>query len=151
MKSGHYLEEVSTRPASDADSACAYEVKKQALGTYITRVWGWDEEVQEDFHSREFDSARLEIVTLAGRDIGTIEVVSKIAHILINKLYLLPAFQNQGIGSRLVRDVLDRAKRMKLPVCLSVLKINPAWRLYERLGFRKVEETETHWRMEWSS
>jgi ribosomal protein S18 acetylase RimI-like enzyme len=31
---------------------------------------------------------------------------------------------------------------------LTILKVNPARRLYERLGFTVVGETETHFRLE---
>ena len=99
----------------------------------------------------EFDSARLQIITRADHDIGTLEILTNSKRILINMFYILPEFQNQGIGSKLIRDILDRAQRQSLRVRLAVLKINPARRFYERHGFRKVEETDTHWKMEWSS
>ena len=151
MKRNQNTPEIATRAASDADSAFAYDVKKQALGPYITQVWGWDEELQQAFHRREFDSTRLQIITRDGHDIGTIEILTNSERILINMFYILPEFQNQGIGSKLVRDILDTAQRQSLRVRLAVLKINPARRFYERHGFRKVEETDTHWKMEWSS
>ena len=151
MKSEKEKNHVSLRQAASADDEFAYQVKKEALGPYVTQVWGWDENVQRDFHRKEFDPSHLQIVTLGGRDIGTIEVVSKDKRILINKLYLLPKYHNRGIGSKLIRDVLDQARTQGLPVRLSVLKVNPARRLYERLGFHVVEETDTHWKMEWPS
>jgi RimJ/RimL family protein N-acetyltransferase len=46
----------------------------------------------------------------------------------------------------LIRDVLSHRR----PVELGVFKINVrARRLYERLGFTVVGETETHHRMRW--
>lgn len=33
------------------------------------------------------------------------------------------------------------------PVWLQVLKVNPARALYERLGFRVVGQSDTHWHM----
>jgi hypothetical protein len=38
MKRNQNTPEIATRAASDADSAFAYEVKKQALGPYVTQV-----------------------------------------------------------------------------------------------------------------
>lgn len=142
--------EPALRPARREDDLFVYEVKKQALGPYVKQVWGWDEDVQRDLHRKEFNASRLQIVTLAGCDVGTIGVVSDENRFLINTVYLLPEYQNRGIGSALIRGVLDRARTQGLPVRLGVLKVNPARRLYERLGFRVVAETETHWKMEWS-
>jgi hypothetical protein len=44
--------------------------------------------------------------------------------------------------------VLEQARASHLPVSLRVLKVNPAQRLWRRLGFTVVGETETHWLME---
>jgi len=48
------------------------------------------------------------------------------------------------LGAALVRGVTAVADVRGLPVRLQVLKINPARRLYERLGFVVTGETETH-------
>lgn len=52
---------------------------------------------------------------------------------------LLPAFQNQGIGSTLMDTLLACADRLGLPVTLHVEPFNPALRLYVRLGFEVLE------------
>jgi ribosomal protein S18 acetylase RimI-like enzyme len=44
------------------------------------------------------------------------------------------------MGSKLIRSVLAEARAIDLPLSLSVLKANPARRLYERLGFVVVAE-----------
>jgi hypothetical protein len=41
-----------------------------------------------------------------------------------------------------------RCRELDKPLGLRVLRNNPAHRLYERLGFRVMEETETHIYME---
>ncbi|MCJ7700175.1 MAG: GNAT family N-acetyltransferase [Anaerolineales bacterium] len=104
-----------------------------------------------DFHKKEFDPSHLQIITHAGRDIGTIEVLANSERKLINKLYILSEFQGRGIGSKILRDVIDSAQQEGLRLRLGVLKINPAVRFYERHGFQKVEETDTQWKMEWIS
>ena len=43
---------------------------------------------------------------------------------------------------------IEEADERGVPIRLQVLKVNPASDLYERLGFRKIEVTETHIRME---
>ena len=66
----------------------------------------------------------------------------------LDRVFLLPECQNRGIGTRLVRDVLAEARAAGLPVRLRVFRVNPARRLYERLGFVATGETDTHALME---
>lgn len=69
----------------------------------------------------------------------------------IAELQLLPSAQGRGIGTRVMRRVMADAGARGVPVRLRVGRMNRGARaLYERLGFRVVEETETHVRMEWS-
>ena len=53
---------------------------------------------------------------------------------------LLPEHRGRGIGTRLMADVLVRADANGWRVTLHVESWNPALRLYDRLGFRAVEE-----------
>jgi hypothetical protein len=45
-------------------------------------------------------------------------------------------------------DVGVLVARAAVPTVLQVLKVNPARQLYERLGFRRVGETATHFKMQ---
>jgi len=56
-------------------------------------------------------------------------------HWFLAKLYLLPAFQNMGLGSRLLEELITDAAIVRLPLRLSVLDGNPARYFYERHGF----------------
>ena len=52
---------------------------------------------------------------------------------------LLPAYRQQGIGSRLLEQLLAAAQEQYAAVSLSVASENPAQRLYARLGFQVVD------------
>ena len=60
-------------------------------------------------------------------------------------IVIAPAHQRQGIGGRLVASVCHDADALGMPVDLQVLKVNPAIRLYQRLGFVLTGETATHY------
>ncbi len=55
---------------------------------------------------------------------------------------LLPAYRGQGIGSHLLSLLFSQARNHYAAVCLSVSKENPALRLYQRLGFKRVAMTD---------
>lgn len=51
-------------------------------------------------------------------------------------------FQRQGIGTEVMKRLISEATALNLAVRLNVVTINPARRLYERLGFRVTNEDE---------
>ncbi|MCG7497858.1 GNAT family N-acetyltransferase [Vibrio sp. Of7-15] len=56
-------------------------------------------------------------------------------------------FQNQNIGSTLIKSLIDKAKHDQANVGLSVIKSNPARHLYTRLGFEQTGESEFEYKM----
>ncbi|MEO6292842.1 MAG: GNAT family N-acetyltransferase [Burkholderiaceae bacterium] len=65
----------------------------------------------------------------------------------IRLIFLLPEFQNLGIGSKLLLQEALRAAEMGKQLHLKVIKINPAKKLYDRLGFEVFAEDEHTYHM----
>ena len=61
---------------------------------------------------------------------------------------LLPEFRNHGIGSTLLEQILEEGRNRNLPVTIHVERFNPALHLYERLGFRQIEDKGVYLLME---
>ena len=57
--------------------------------------------------------------------------------------------RNRGIGTELLGRLIAEATAVTLPLTIHVEQMNPAMRLYERLGFRKVGENSVYYLMEW--
>ena len=142
------LTKIGLRAANDGDRAFGFEVKKAAMRTYIEPVWGWDEAFQVEFHRKDWAKQRPQIITLDGRDIGTIETIRSEIGFHLGEFYLFPAYQRQGIGLHLMTALLRDADAVRLPIRLEVFKINPVQSLYLRCGFRITGEFKTHYRME---
>lgn len=53
-------------------------------------------------------------------------------------LALLPVYRGQGIGTALLTALIEQARSQYRSLSLSVDPLNPAMRLYERLGFTTV-------------
>src|SRR5262245_37434094 len=100
--------------------------------------------VQESDAEREqrvlanFESAQ--IVLLSGTPIGLIKCVRNASDWHLLQIQLVPDKQRQGLGTRIIRDLMASARSANASLRLSVLRANPARRLYERLGFVVVEE-----------
>lgn len=140
---------VTRRVAGPSDLEFLFALLEAALGPYVEQTYGpWQE---EDQRARFFGSTRPEtheIVELEGRPIGCLKIERRAGEIRLQRVFLLPAHQNRGLGSQLVRELLAEARAAGLPVRLRVFRVNPAQRLYRRLGFVVTGETETHVLME---
>ncbi|MCA1780513.1 MAG: GNAT family N-acetyltransferase [Xanthomonadaceae bacterium] len=62
---------------------------------------------------------------------------------------LLPQYRGSGIGSDLLRGVLDEAAQADKAVRIHVEKNNPAYHLYLRLGFQTLEDKGVYDLLEW--
>lgn len=139
------------RPAQKDELDGLYAIHREAMQAYVTRTWGsWDEAFQRDYFRNHWPDVRLAI-DVEGTLGGFVDLDESPERILVENIELLPAHQNRGIGTALLVSVQQRAAGRNLPVTLQVLKVNPARRLYERLGFRLTGETETHYQMAWQA
>lgn len=135
------------RPATAGDYAFLYDLHVACLKAYVAATWGWDEAVQRAMFREGFAPERSRIVEVGGRAVGVIAVERRLAEWFVANIAVAPAMQGQGLGAALLRSVLADAAREGLPVRLQVLRVNPARRLYERLGFVIEGETPTHYQL----
>ncbi len=122
-------------------------------------AFGWPEAQQEAFFRMQFNAqqrwyemsygqADHQIIEQEGTPIGRIMVSRQPAFVLLVDIALLPEFRGQGIGAELIGKLIQECEEAKLPLRLQVQRINPAQRLYERLGFRKTGEDQMYLQME---
>jgi ribosomal protein S18 acetylase RimI-like enzyme len=136
------------RPATVEDFEFLYDLHKVTLREYVHATWGWDEAFQRDFFTKKFLEPPVSIVIVDEQDNGTVTIVSSASDECLAGIELHPRVQRRGIGAAVVRDVVERARARGVPATLRVLKVNVgARRLYQRLGFVVVGESETHYDM----
>jgi len=135
-------------PPDETCKEFSYHVKKAAEGEYITSMFDWDEDVQRDFHARAWQRQKPDIITYDGKLIGTIATIESEDRIEIGQFFILPDYQNKGIGTYLLKGILSRADQLGKNVILRFLKNNPVKSLYVRNGFRVVDTNEILYYME---
>jgi len=135
-------------PADETHKEFSYQVKKAAEGEYITLMFGWDEDVQRDFHAKAWQQQKPDIITYDGKPIGTIATVESEDCIEIGQLFILPDYQNKGIGTHLLKSILSKADQLGRNVTLRFLKSSRVKSLYVRNGFRLVYTSEVAHHME---
>ena len=130
---------IALRPATPADGEFCYRLHKAAMGGYITAIWGWDEQVQRDFHARAFSPGRWQIITADGTDIGMINIEYRPGEIYLARIEIDPGHQGRGIGTRLIGELIGQARAKGQDLVLDVLAVNHrAQALYQRLGMTEV-------------
>jgi GNAT superfamily N-acetyltransferase len=92
--------------------------------------------------ARQWRVTEVRIIAVAGEDIGWLQTKMTDGALFLGQLYLSKHMQHQGIGTRVLQMLIEQARRAGRPFTTGVVKINPARRLYERLGFRPTHEDE---------
>ncbi|MBA4185763.1 MAG: GNAT family N-acetyltransferase [Acidobacteria bacterium] len=121
-----------------------WRLHNAALKIYVEKTWGWNEDWQRANFKNTFNPSNGEIIVACGADAGFLRIIEKETETLLASIRLSPEFQNKGIGTQIIKNLLAESEK---PVKLQVLKVNPARALYERLGFEVVGETDTHFLM----
>ena len=97
-----------------------------------------------------FPQARFDIIELDGASIGRIVVDRPGTMVHIVDQAIVPPLRGRGIGTAIMRAVMDDAADAGLPVRLEVDSENdPSFRLYRRLGFVPIETVQFYLRLEW--
>lgn len=111
----------------------------------------WQFEMQRREYETRFPDASYEVILVDGRPAGRIWVGTDNEQIRLLDIALLQEFQNRGVGTLLLRKLMDEAARANKVLRHMVFVLNnDAHRFYERLGFVIIEELGAYKHMEWS-
>lgn len=138
------------RPATAQDFDFLWALHCASMRAYVDQTWGWNDADQRRRFEEHFDPARRQIILVQRRPVGVLSIDLRPNELFLELIELLPEYQRQGIGTRLIQSLQAQASSKRIPLTLTVLKVNPARALYERLGFRQVAEDDVHFYMTWS-
>ena len=128
--------EILLRRAGATDHDFLYVLHCVTMRDAIEATWGWDEDWQRRDFVRRVTDYEVAIIEGGGAVYGGLVTEWLPDSLYVHELQLLPEHQGRGIGSHVLREVIERAAQIGLPVTLSVLEVNPrARKFYERLGF----------------
>lgn len=141
--------DLQLRPAAVADHSFLQRLNREAYEELVTRQYGsWDDEFQRARFARKLQSIQFRIVLLGSQPVGAVSSTEHDDHIFLNELFILPEFQNRGIGSRVLVGELRHADLLGKPIRLHTLRLNRAQELYKRHGFIETGRDEIYINME---
>ena len=103
---------------------------------------------QREQYSAMFPGAEHSLILFGGEPAGRLLVDRTSVEIYIIDLAVSREFRNRGIGTVILRKLLDESATAGRRVAFRVEKTNPAIKLYERLGLKIVSDEGLHWKME---
>ena len=126
---------VSLRPVEPEDEAFLIEVYTSTRANELALV-PWSEEqkqafvrmqfkAQQDHYWKYYPHSKHEIILCDGRPVGRLWVERNDQNIGILDVAVLPADRNQGIGSYLLKELLDEAAQTRRSLSVHVESFNP--------------------------
>lgn len=138
---------------------------------FLIRVYGstrleelaltnWDDAQRDAFVQMQFAAQQVHyrqtypdaehlIILLDGEPVGRLYVAEIEAEIRIVDVTVLPEHRNAGIGTPIIRQLMEEAAAIGKPLRLYVESFNQSQRLFERLGFVKVDESGYSYLLAW--
>lgn len=150
---------INFRPIAPADEpflAGLYASSRQAEMAQVD----WPEEQKARFlldqyqkqhahYVEHYPGADLLVIELGTLPIGRVYVYRTPSEIRLMDIALMPRARGCGIGTALVRELIDEARATGARITLHVEPDNPARKLYTRLGFSLLENRGVYDFMGW--
>ena len=151
---------VSLRRVTDADHEFLVAVYHSTRAPELAQVdWDnsqkdafvrWQYERQKEVYDARYPDARYDVILVDGVPAGRIWVGADEKQIRLLDIALLPEFQNRGVGTKLLKQLMDEATNSRKALRHMVFVLNDnAYRFYERLGFETIEDLGGYKHMEW--
>ena len=147
------------RPMTDDDMTFLFQVYASTRAAEMA-VAPWTDVEKEAFLRQQFDAqhthyrgnydgAQWDVIVEGNRPVGRLYVARRPAELRIIDIALLPECRGRGLGGKIVQDLLDEAQANGQTVRIHVECNNPARRLYDRLGFRQIDDLGVYHLLEW--
>jgi len=103
---------------------------------------------QHKYYHQTFLGSNFDIIQMNGKDIGRFYVGRWKEETRVIDITILPQFRGRGIGSSLMKAILQEAALKKVAVRIHVEHYNPALSLYQKLGFHIIGDTGVYYFLE---
>ena len=151
--------QVSFRPIADSDLPFLCKLYRTTRQDEMDLLYNWSREEKRDFLDQQFNAqhsfyqhsfpdAQFDLIYHSGIRIGRLYQEERVDDIRIIDIAIIPQYRNQGIGSKLIRDIIVRAENIGKCVRIHVEHNNRALQLYLNLGFQQIDTSGVYFLME---
>lgn len=128
-----------------------YDLNKASFHESVVLQFGkWDDDFQRGMFFSKWEQPRPAFIIEVGVErVGVVIIEQRQDCDWLHEIQLCPSSQGRGLGTILLRKLMAEARSRNVPLRLQVLHANQdAKRLYDRLGFLKIQTLENHHVME---
>lgn len=151
---------ITLRDAGPDDEPFLFEVYACTRAAELAQV-PWPDEQRDAFLRMQFDAqhthyhelypdADYRVILRDDERVGRLYVLREKDLMRIMDITVLPEYRNSGIGTELVRAVLDEAADSGRNVQIYVETFNPSLGLFKRMGFSILQEEGINYLLEWN-
>ena len=143
---------IQTRPVEHSDYDWLLDLHHTVYRELIINEFGyWDDDEELGLFLEAWETKTIDIIMQHGKSVGMFILDRKNDYLWLDEIQIDPQYQNQGIGTEIIVQLILRARKQNLPLRLRVLHANKgAYRLYQKLGFQQISHAEHHNVMELS-
>ncbi|MEI7209065.1 GNAT family N-acetyltransferase [Pectobacterium carotovorum] len=132
---------ITLRLATPQDEAFLFKLRRATMDEHLHRA-GVIADDSAHWQRIKYHYNDAYIVLMGSERIGLFKRHKGADEWIIIQIQILPAYQGQGITAWLLKTFLQHADEANVPVTLSVLKGNRAITLYQRVGFKIVDNDD---------
>ncbi len=99
---------------------------------------------QDSQYRANYPNCEFMVIERDGQSVGRLYLDEREKEIRIMDIAILPEFRGKGMGTALLKDLIDESTDSGRELTIHVEKANPAMTLYERLGFKAEKEVGLH-------
>ncbi len=129
------------RKLAEEDIPFCVQLRKEALWPYVSNSTTWHEDSEFKAMSRKVRLGTDDILEICGEKVGLFAVHYNKDHILLGMIAILPKYQKQGIGKKLLDFIKNEAMQKRVAIKLGVHPENSkALNFYIKNGFTYTDE-----------
>ncbi|WP_074409841.1 MULTISPECIES: GNAT family N-acetyltransferase [Aquimarina] len=144
------MEKLELIKAQESDKDFLFKLRKVTMVEHLEEM-GIFLSDEEHLSRIDFQYDNAYVILKSNQRAGVLKYIETEHAIEILQIQVLPEYQGHGIGKYVIKDIIETAKASNKDMVLKVLKENPARYLYERMGFKTVDEDKYEFHMQLTS
>jgi ribosomal protein S18 acetylase RimI-like enzyme len=97
-------------------------------------------DAQDKYYRHQYPAASFQLILEGTQPVGRLYVLREVGSISILDITVLPEHRNRGIGSRLIRGLIEEAEGNGQAVSIWVERFNPSLQVFQQYGFAEIAD-----------
>ena len=138
----HQPPSITFEPAIESDFDALVAIRIEAMRESLERIGRFDPVRASERFRSGFSPVNTRHIVAGAERVGFVVTKPQEQYLLLDHLYVRPAYQSRGIGAQVLQFVFAQAESLRLPVKVGALRESESNRFYTRHSFQLVEQGE---------